>query len=110
MASGMKRLFALITLVIALVAISAPSLAMGSRGWISDPVPVVTVQPGGSHVRGPCLFTGGKVLSPCRPDLGVMPALVLLVPPAEALPVPPMADAMPSSVVTEPGLPPPRRA
>jgi hypothetical protein len=104
----MKRILALVTMLFALAAITAPSLAMGSRGWISDAVPVVTVQPGGSHVRGPCLFTGSKSVSPCRPDLGVLPALVLLDPPAAVLPTAPMVDAMPASLASEPGLPPPR--
>jgi len=104
----MNRLFALLTALIAIVAMTVPSLAMGSRGWISAPIPVVTVQANGDYVRGPCLFTGGKTTSPCRPDLGVLPTLALVAPvktkPVQAS----LADAMPATLNTEPSLPPPR--
>jgi len=85
-----------------------PSLAMGSRGWISAPIPVVTMQPGGDYVRGPCLFTGGKTTSPCRPDIAVLPTLTPFNPP-RAKPVrAALVDAMPGTLVSEPSLPPPR--
>jgi hypothetical protein len=106
----MNRLLALFIVLLAVAAMSVPSLAMGSRGWISDPIPVVTVQPGGNYVRGPCLFTGTKSLSPCRPDLGVLPALVLLTPSAAAPLTAPVADIPRASLAREPALPPPRRA
>ena len=104
----MNRLLALFTVLLAVAAMTVPSLAMGSRGWISAPIPVVTVQPSGDYVRGPCLFTGTKSLSPCRPDLGVLPGLVLLSPPAAAPVTAPMADVVPASLASEPVLPPPR--
>lgn len=106
----MNRLFALFAVLIALVAMTVPSLAMGSRGWISAPVPVVTMQPGGSYVRGPCLFNSGKTVSPCRPDLGVLPTIALLTPPAAEPPHASLVDVMPGALLLEPGLPPPRRA
>jgi hypothetical protein len=110
MAQGMNRLFALFAVLIALVAMTVPSLAMGSRGWISDAVPVVTMQPSGNYVRGPCLFTGGKTISPCRPDLGVLPTVVLLTPPAAEPPQAALVDLMPGDLMLEPSLPPPRLA
>lgn len=105
----MKRFLALVTLLFALAGITMPSLAMGSRGWISAPVPVVTMQPGGSYVRGPCQFTGGKILSPCRPDLGVMPVALFLTPTSAVLPRPLLVEIMPSPLPQEPILPPPRQ-
>lgn len=105
----MNRLLALLTLLLAVAAMTLPSLAMGSRGWISAPIAVVTVQAGGEYVRGPCLFTGTKSLSPCRPDLGVLPAPVFLTPPAAAPVMAAMVDVEPASLASEPGLPPPRR-
>ena len=106
----MNRLFALLTVLIAIVAMTVPSLAMGSRGWISAPIPVVTIQPSGDYVRGPCLFTGGKTTSPCRPDLGVLPAVTLLEPPKAEPPQLSLADRIPGAVMSEPSLPPPRLA
>ena len=104
----MNRLFALLTVLIAIVAMTVPSLAMGSRGWIRAPIPVVTMQPSGDYVRGPCLFTGGKTTSPCRPDLAVLPTPTLLNPP-KARPVrAALVDRMPGTLLTEPSLPPPR--
>ena len=110
MAKHMNRLSALFAVLMALVAMTVPSLAMGSRGWISAPVPVVTIQPGGSYVRGPCLFTGGKTISPCRPDLGVLPTVALLTPPAAEPPQAALVDLMPGTLMLEPSLPPPRLA
>jgi hypothetical protein len=104
----MKWMFALIVVLIAVAAMAVPSLAMGTRGWISAPVPVVTVQPDGSYLRGPCLFTGTKSLSPCRPDLGVLPSAAFLTPPGIVPMVPQTADAMPKALAMEPMLPPPR--
>jgi len=104
----MNRLLALLTALTAIVAMTVPSLAMGSRGWISSPIPVVTVQPGGDYVRGPCLFTGGKTTSPCRPDIAVLPTTALFKPP-KARPVQTvLADPIPATLTTEPSLPPPR--
>ena len=104
----MNRLLALLTVLIATVAMTVPSLAMGSRGWISAPIPVVTVQANGDYVRGPCLFTGGKATSLCRPDIAVLPSLALFKP-LRARPVQvSLADPMPATLSTEPSLPPPR--
>ena len=104
----MNRLFALFAALIAIVAMTVPSLAMGSRGWISAPIPVVTMQPGGDYVRGPCLFTGGKTTTPCRPDMGVLPTLALFKP-VKAKPVQTaLADPIRATLTTEPSLPPPR--
>lgn len=104
----MKRLFALIAVLVSLVAMTMPSLAIGTRGWISPPIAVVSVNAGGSYVRGPCLFTGHKTVSPCRPDLGVLPSLVSLVLPKAAHPVVALTDTIPATLVIEPSLPPPR--
>lgn len=104
----MKRMFALIVVLIAVAAMAVPSLAMGTRGWISAPVPVVTVQPDGSYLRGPCLFTGTKSHSPCRPDLGVLPTMGHLVPKVDVPVTAHTADAMPTAMAMEPMLPPPR--
>lgn len=106
----MNRLFALLTVLLAIVAMTVPSFAMGSRGWISAPIPVVTLQSGGDYVRGPCLFTGGKSTTPCRPDMGVLPTLALFKSVA-AMPVQTaLADPIPATLTTEPSLPPPRLA
>ena len=104
----MTRMFALVAVLIAVVAMAAPSLAMGTRGWASAPIPVVTVQPDGSHVRGPCLFTGSKSVSPCRPDLGVLPVPVGVRPPAGAPLTARTNDAIRASLAIEPVLRPPR--
>lgn len=106
----MNRFFALLAVLTAIVAMTVPSLAMGSRGWISEPIPVVSVQPSGHYVRGPCLFTGGKTTSPCRPDIAVLPATTALAPRrAEPLRLG-LADLIPGTLLREPSLPPPRLA
>ena len=106
----MNRLLALFAALIAIVAMTMPSLAMGSRGWLSEPIPVVSVQPSGHYVRGPCLFTGGKTTSPCRPDIAVLPSATLLAPRlSEPLHLA-LADLIPWILLAEPSLPPPRLA
>lgn len=105
----MNRVLALLTALVAIIAMTVPSLAMGSRGWISPPIPMVTVQASGDYVRGPCQFTGGKTTSPCRPDIAVLPTLSFLRP-VVAQPVRAVhADPMPGTLTLEPSLPPPRR-
>ncbi|RYE88481.1 MAG: hypothetical protein EOP19_01220 [Hyphomicrobiales bacterium] len=103
-------MFALFAALIAIVAMTVPSLAMGSRGWISEPIPVVTMQPAGTYVRGPCLFTGGKTTSPCRPDIAVLPAITLVGTPTAEPPQARWVDLIPGAHTTEPSLPPPRLA
>lgn len=107
----MTRFLSILTLIMAVLALSAPSvsLGMGVRG------PVWTTTSGHSAVselvttRVVCKFLGGKRVLPCHPDLGVMATAVSAVRPSVSyqLPrgvAPPLAEATP-----EAELPPPRR-
>lgn len=106
----MTRVFAIFTLLLALVAVTVPSVVMGARGVVDHPAPMLILQPNGSYVKAPCLLTGSSRLLACRSDTGVMPAQVLLDPPAAEPMAASLSDAMPGAFSAEPGLPPPRRA
>lgn len=76
----MKRLFSILVLIGALVALGAPSLALGMnvRG------PVWTSSDGGvselaDHKIGDCKGLGGKRVLPCHPDQGVIGDAVFLI-------------------------------
>jgi len=104
----MTRVFTLLTMFFALLAVTVPSVAVGSRGFVAHPAPLLQLQSDGSYVKAPCPLTGGGRLLVCRPDVGVMPTLVFLaLPPAMPFPRP-MADAIPATLAIEPVLPPPR--
>jgi hypothetical protein len=107
---GMTRLLSIVTLIMALVALSAPSvsLGMGVRGpvWTSSDSSVSELA---SAKVGDCKLLGGKRVLPCHPDLGVMattmsggePPLSLWLPRAVALPL--------TAATPKAELPPPRR-
>jgi hypothetical protein len=103
----MTRLFAILALLLALVALAMPSLAAGSRGLASHPAPLVLVQPG-AQLKAPCaLGSFGRLLA-CRSDLGVLPGLVPVRQLAAAPVHAPGADPMGDSRDVLPGLPPPK--
>lgn len=106
----MTRVFTLLTVFFALLAVTVPSVAVGSRGFVAHPAPLLQLQSDGSYVKAPCPLTGGARGMVCRPDVGVMPVVAFLQPPP-ALPFPrPITDAMPATLAIEPVLPPPRSA
>ncbi len=106
----MRRVFALIAMLVALVAVTVPSVAVGSRGFVAHPAPLLLLQDDGSYLRAPCLLTGGARSMVCRPDVGVLPDIGFLLPPS-ALPFArSMTDPQPRSLAVPPHLPPPRLA
>lgn len=106
----MRRLFALVTILIALVAVAVPSVAVGSRGFVAHPAPLLLLQDDGSYLRAPCLLTGGARGMVCRPDVGVLPHMVFLSPPPAEPFAPVLTDLVPDALATAPRLPPPRLA
>ncbi|HZY68255.1 MAG TPA: hypothetical protein VFE52_06690 [Devosia sp.] len=104
----MRRLFATITLLFALVSLSTPSLAIGSRAFTAEPAPLMLLQDDGTYIQAPCHLTGKRALN-CRPDMGVLPSLALRTLPAAEPVVLPLEDAMPTWFGSPPPLPPPRR-
>jgi hypothetical protein len=108
----MTRFLSILTLIMALVALSAPSvsLGMGVRGpvWVSTSSDSAVSEPVAERIVVGCHLLGGKRLLPCHPDLGVMATTVSAVRPSNGhqLPrgvVPPLTAATP-----EAELPPPR--
>lgn len=106
----MRRLFAVLTMLVALVALSVPSAAMGSHGFSGQPTPVLLLEDNGHYVRGPCLITHGSSRMICRPDIGVLPVAVFVSPPPAAPFAPVLTDPVAPTRSIEPGLPPPRLA
>lgn len=106
----MTRVFAIFTLLLALVAVTVPSVVVGARGFVEHPAPVLILQANGNYVKAPCLLSGSGRLLPCQSDTGVMPPRLLLVPPTAEPAATSLSDAMPGAFSAEPGLPPPRRA
>lgn len=107
----MRRLFALLTVLVALVALAVPSAAASSRGFVAHPSPLLLLQDNGHYVRGPCLLANGSTRTlVCRPDVGVLPQMVFLSPPAAEPFAPTLTDLVPDVLAIAPGLPPPRRA
>lgn len=104
----MNRLLAIVVLLIALVAVAAPSAVVASRGFVSDPAPVLQLEPDGTYVKAPCLLTGGKRPPLGRPDIGVIPALVAAPMPRLVSEAPVLVESMPAIPSREPSLPPPR--
>jgi hypothetical protein len=76
----MKRFFGIVTLVLALVALGAPSVSLGAG--MTGPVWTAsdsTVSEQESVKPGDCKLLGGKRVLPCHPDLGVMVSQASLV-------------------------------
>ncbi|RYE07544.1 MAG: hypothetical protein EOP22_17325 [Hyphomicrobiales bacterium] len=106
----MRRVFTLLIMLVALVAVAVPSAALGSRGFSAHPAPLLLLEDSGHYVRGPCLLANGSSRMICRPDIGVLPVAFFLSPPP-AMPVAPsLTDPVPADRSIEPGLPPPRLA
>jgi hypothetical protein len=106
----MRRLAAILALIVALVSVCTPSLAVGSRGFVAHPDALVLLQDDGTYVKAPCPLTGGKRLLHARPDMGVLPALVFLrSPPAQPL-LQPAEEIVREAIDAPPLLPPPRQA
>jgi hypothetical protein len=108
----MTRFLSILTLIMALVALSAPSvsLGMGVRGpiWTSVSSDSAVSEPVSVRIVVGCQLLGGKRLLPCHPDLGVIATTVSAVRPSSdhQLPrgtMPPLTAATP-----EAELPPPR--
>ncbi|MET3897838.1 hypothetical protein ABIB57_001784 [Devosia sp. UYZn731] len=108
----MTRFLSILALIMALVALSAPSVSLGAgvRGplWTSIPSDSAVSGPASDRIVVGCHLVGGKRLLPCHPDLGVMVTTVSTVRPsighhlARAM-MPPLTAATP-----EAELPPPR--
>ncbi|MCR6671250.1 hypothetical protein [Devosia ginsengisoli] len=74
----MTRLLSIAVLIVALVALAAPSLSLG----VSAYPPTSTqlhVSSGDLMAAKPCKSLGGKRVLPCHPDLGVMVSQASLV-------------------------------
>lgn len=107
----MTRLLSILALVMAIVALSAPSasLGMGVTGPVWSLGDTQVSQPAPAKVLS-CKSLGGKRVLPCHPDLGVMARTVPVAPPPigyrpDRHPgLPPLAAQAP-----EAELPPPRR-
>lgn len=108
----MTRFLSILTLIMAVLALSAPSvsLGMGVRG------PVWTTTAGHSVVSElvttrvvVCKFLGGKRLAPCHPDLGVMVTTVAAVRPSVGYQLPRGVAPPLTAATPEAELPPPRR-
>lgn len=104
----MTRVFTLFTILLALLAVIVPSVAVGSRGFVDHPAPLLRLSAEGSYVKAPCPLTGANRALVCRPDIGVMPTTLFLTPPAAVPMITPTTDAMPKALAMEPMLPPPR--
>jgi hypothetical protein len=104
----MTKVLTILTVFLALLAVTVPSAAVASRGFVAHPAPLLQLQSDGSYIKAPCPMTGSARAPVCRPDIGVMPTMVFVTPPV-AVPFPrPMTDAMPAKLAFEPVLPPPR--
>lgn len=107
----MRRVLALFAMFVALVALTVPSAAVGSRGFVARPAPLLLLQDNGTYLRAPCVLSGGGArIMVCRPDLGVLPSLTFLSSPPAAPFSPSLTDPLPPPRAIEPGLPPPRPA
>ena len=106
----MKRFFSIVTLVLALVALGAPSVSLGAG--MTGPVWTAsdsTASEQESVKPGDCKLLGGKRVLPCHPDLGVMSATALATV-APASHQSPLAVALPLiAAMPEAELPPPRQ-
>lgn len=106
----MTRFIAFIAILVALVSVLTPSVAVGSRGFVAHAAPLYQLQMDGSYLKAPCPLTGGKRLLHCRPDLGVLPQISFLVPPAAKPGLRPVPDLAGDRLVIAPTVPPPRAA
>jgi hypothetical protein len=97
-------------MLVALVAVSVPSAAVSSRGFVSNPHAILLQADNGTYVQAPCFLQGNKRVSHCRPDLGVIPVAVAVRPVRPVVEQPVTADLMPRPMSREPSLPPPRLA
>lgn len=106
----MRKIFAFLTMLVALVAVTVPSAAVSSRGFVDHPAPLLLLEADGHYVRGPCIMGGAGRALVCRPDIGVLPMAVFSSPPpAEPFAVS-LIDLVPPNRILPPGLPPPRLA
>lgn len=108
----MTRLLSILALIMALVALSAPSvsLGMGVRGpvWTSvSSESSVSEQVSERIVVGYQLL-GGKRLLPCHPDLGVIATTVSAVRPSSGHQLPRITVQPLTAAAPEAELPPPR--
>lgn len=108
----MTRFLSILTLIMALVALSAPSVSLGAgvRGpiWTSIPSDSAVSEPVLERIVVGCHLVGGKRLLPCHPDLGVMATTVSAVRPSTSHQLP-RGMALPLTAATpEAELPPPR--
>ena len=108
----MTRFLSILTLIMALVALSAPSvsLGMGVRGpvWTSIPSDSAVSEPAPRRIMVGCHLVGGKRVLPCHPDLGVMATTVSAMRPSISHPVPGSMAPLLTGATPEAELPPPR--
>lgn len=104
----MKRIFATLAVVLALLSLLVPSVAVGGRGLIDHPSPTYMRTAQGTYVGAPCLLKGGKANTCPRPDLGVLPVAAAPRAAESNVEHPRFADAMPLAAIVDVALPPPR--
>lgn len=74
----MTRLLSIAALIVALVALGAPSLSLGMSVYPSTSTELHASSADLVAIK-PCKSLGGKRVLPCHPDLGVMVSQALLV-------------------------------
>lgn len=106
----MKRFLAILMALLAVIAVSIPSLAAGARGLSPHPAPIVLLQANGAYAKAPCPTGGTARLMVCQTDIGVLPATAAGSA-AEPVTMRSFADDAPvHGIASAPHLPPPKTA
>ncbi len=104
----MKRLFGIIAVVLALTSLVIPSVAIGARGLVPNPMPSYVLTAQGTYVKGPCILKHGKSQAHPRCDVGILPVVVRPGAVPESIRRLFLAGVRPVAAIVEPTLPPPR--
>jgi len=73
----MKRFLAIVATLLAVLAITVPSLAAGARGFAPHPAPLVLQQASGAYIKAPCPLGTSSRLIGCATELLVLPGAPL---------------------------------